>query len=152
MKDIEIEIRPIAYVEVEETLGRVMENTSKIVFLEDLEEALTGIEDFSHLYIIYWLHKIKPWSCPLKVHPRGNRILPLVGIFATRTPLRPNPLGLTIVKLVERNRNVLRVKGLDAHDGTPVIDVKPYAPSDIGEWSTPSWWMKLHRQRENNKF
>ena len=63
-----------------------------------------------------------------KVHPMGRGELPLVGLFATRSPHRPNPLGETTVPLLKRQANVLTVEGLDAVDGTPVIDIKPYLP------------------------
>lgn len=66
----------------------------------------------------------------LKVHPRGRQELPLTGVFATRSPIRPNSLGITTVRLLERRGNVLRVKDLDAIDGSPIIDIKPYLPHD----------------------
>ena len=69
----------------------------------------------------------------MKVHPRGKIDAPLLGIFATRTPHRPNPVGLTLVELMKVERNVLTVRGLDAFDGTPIIDIKPYDYWDIAE-------------------
>lgn len=106
-------------------------------------ESLDGIEDFSHIIVLYWLHE-SIGKVPLKVHPQGRADLPLTGVFATRSPFRPNAIGLTIVKLLERKRNVLKVAGLDAIDGTPVLDIKPYLPKDsIPEARYPDWVSKL---------
>ena len=99
--------------------------TSTIVIKEEFVEALDGIEAFSHITVLFWFHLSgKPTS--LKVHPRGDPRNPLRGIFATCSPVRPNPIGMTIVRLLERQGNELRIQGLDAIDGTPVVDIKPY--------------------------
>jgi len=128
----EIVMKPIGRVrnEVKER-GREgwEEVASEIVIDESLTECLDGLEQFSHIIIIYWMHRVAPSrQLVAKIHPRGRADLPLVGLFSTRTPERPNPLGVTTAKLVGRNRNVLKVVGLDALDGTPVIDIKPYMP------------------------
>ena len=84
----------------------------------------------------------------MKVHPRGRRDLPLLGIFATRTMLRPNPVGLTLVELVKVEGNVLTVRGLDAFDGTPVLDIKPFDSWDTTENArVPKWWTKLKNEK-----
>jgi tRNA-Thr(GGU) m(6)t(6)A37 methyltransferase TsaA len=102
---------------------------SEIVINPELSEALDGLEDFSHVIVLYWMHQLPEGrKLPLKVHPMGNQALPLTGRFATRSPSRPNPVGQATVELLERRGNVLKVKGLDAIDGTPVIDIKPYIP------------------------
>ena len=102
---------------------------SEIVVEEGLTEALECLEDFSHIIVLYWMHRAVSVNQPaLKVHPRGKRELPLVGLFATRSPYRPNPVGKATVRLIERAGNILKVEGLDAVDGTPVIDIKPYIP------------------------
>ena len=77
----------------------------------------------------------------MKVHPRRKQSLPLVGVFATRSPARPNPIGMATVKLLECHDNVLKVIGLDAVDGTPVLDIKPYIPGydSPNEAKTPDW-------------
>ena len=114
--------------------GLVPETLSRIVFDEGFrrEEALRGIEGFSHLWII-WVFSANrqvPWS-PTVRPPRlgGNR---RIGVFATRSPYRPNPIGLSCVKLdrVEQTKEgpVLVVRGADLMDGTPVLDIKPYLP------------------------
>jgi len=116
---------------------------SEIVLDSNLTEGLDDIEDFSHLVIIYFMHKSrKPF--PMKVHPRYRMDLTPVGVFASRSPDRPNPLGKTIVKLLERKKNVLKVQGLDAMDGTPVIDIKPYIPEidSVKDARVPRWMTK----------
>ncbi len=116
--------------------------TSEIIINDDLKEALSRIEEFSHLIIIYWMHKLAPSQHSVtKVHPKGNQNLPPVGVFASRSPARPNPIGITTVKLLERRDNVLKVIGLDAIDGTPVLDIKPFIPGhdSPNEFKTPGW-------------
>jgi tRNA-Thr(GGU) m(6)t(6)A37 methyltransferase TsaA len=93
-----VELRPIGFVKAEAIGKEVRDkgNVSKIILREDLAEALDGIEDFSHLLVIFWMHKIsKEERKTMKVHPRGRRNMPLLGVFATRSPFRPNPIGLT---------------------------------------------------------
>ena len=102
---------------------------SDIVVDNSLNEALDGVEEFSHIIVLYWMHRIAATGeLPPKVHPRGRQEIPLVGLFATRSPQRPNPIGVATVRLLKRRDNILRVEGLDAIDGTPVIDIKPYLP------------------------
>jgi len=107
--------------------------------------ALEGIEEFSHLIILFWLHRIPREGIQLKTHPQGRQDLPAVGIFATRTPYRPNPIGLQMVELVSREGNVLTVRGIDAYDGSPVLDIKPYLSRGdcLGETRIPDWLMTL---------
>jgi len=101
---------------------------SDIVIDSSLTEALDGLEEFSHIIVLYWMHQAASGKVPLKIHPMGTQELPLVGLFATRAPYRPNPIGKATVRLLQRQGNILRVEGLDAIDGTPVIDIKPYLP------------------------
>ncbi len=101
---------------------------SEIVIDSSLTEALDGLEEFSHSVVLWWMHRLSENEMPLKVHPGRRPETPLIGLFAARTPNCPNPLGLTTVRLLERHGNVLRVEGLDALDGSPVIDIKPYVP------------------------
>ena len=89
-------------------------------------EALEGLADGDDLIVITWLHQAD--RDPLKVHPRGNLHLPLTGVFATRSPDRPNPLGLHRVTLRAIAGKRLRVGPLEAIDGTPVVDIKPVLP------------------------
>jgi len=119
---------------------------SEIVVDSRLTEALDGLEEFSHIIVIYWMHQVPALDkVPTKVHPRGRQDLPLVGLFATRAPYRLNPIGETTVRLLERRDNILKVEGLDAIDGTPVIDLKPYIPKydSVADAKVPSWVTKL---------
>lgn len=110
---------------------------------------LDGIEDFSHLLVLYWPHLGSPEGRTLtRGHPLGRKDFPLVGIFATRSPMRPNPILLTTVRLLERRDNVLRVTGLDAVDGSPIIDIKPYTPGyhEVHDVLMPEWMELIHRE------
>lgn len=151
-REKEIKVSPIGFVKRKAKREDVKNRSlvCSIVVKKDYEKALDGIEDFSHIYIVFWMHEIGDAERrTLKIHPRGRIDLPLLGVFATRSPLRPNPIGLTIVELLERKDNVLVVRGLDAFDGTPVIDVKPYNHWDkIEDVKVPEWWLKLEKEKE----
>jgi len=128
--------------------------TSKVVIAPHLAEALDGIDGFSHIVIIFYLDKVdEDRRCLLKIHPENREELPLVGVFATRSPVRPNPIGVTVVKLLERRENVLKVLGLDAYDGTPVLDVKPYLRRGdlIEEAITPDWLLHLWELQDSGR-
>ena len=116
---------------------------SEIILDPTHEEALDGIEDYSHLLILFWLSRVR--RAMKKVHPKSRQDLPLVGVFATRTQYRPNPIGLTIVQLLGREGNILRVRGLDAMNGSPVIDIKPISPRHEFPRNTrvPAWYHRL---------
>jgi tRNA-Thr(GGU) m(6)t(6)A37 methyltransferase TsaA len=102
---------------------------SEIIINEEYLDCLEGIEDFSHLIILFWTHKVPNNARQIKkVHPAGLKEMPIKGIFATRSPVRPNPICKTTVKLIERKGATLVVEGLDAIDNTPVIDIKPHLP------------------------
>ncbi len=104
------------------------------------DECLDGIETFSHLEIVYYFHK-SDFELNGAAHPRENPEYPRVGIFAQRKKDRPNHLGLTFVKLLERRGRTLVVSHLDAIDGTPVIDIKPVFAEFLppGEVQQPDW-------------
>jgi tRNA-Thr(GGU) m(6)t(6)A37 methyltransferase TsaA len=116
---------------------------SEIVIDSNLTEALDNLDEFSHIIVIYWMHQSRR-PAPKKVHPRGNPEHSLMGVFATRSPDRPNPIGKATVRLLERRGNVLKIKGLDAIDGTPVIDIKPYIPGydSVKNAKAPPWVIK----------
>lgn len=96
---------------------------SRIVLNYDLIDALHGVEPGQHLLILYFFHLSE--GGPLLQHPRGDESRPRRGVFTLRTPARPNPIGLTEVELIEIDENVMRVRGLDAINGSPVLDIKP---------------------------
>jgi tRNA-Thr(GGU) m(6)t(6)A37 methyltransferase TsaA len=120
---------------------------SKLIFRPDLEDALEGLKEFSHLIVLFLFHfSPSGTSIAHKIHPQMRPDLPLVGVFATRSPVRPNPLGMAVVKLQEQVKNILTVTELDALNGTPIVDVKPYLPGDcITKIKVPDWVRKLHQ-------
>jgi tRNA-Thr(GGU) m(6)t(6)A37 methyltransferase TsaA len=149
-------VKPVGFVKTEAVCKEVRDKNlvSQIIFREELKEALEGIGGFSHIFVLFWLHKIGEKAREtIKVHPRGRKDMPLLGVFATRTPYRPNPIGLTRVKLLGVEGNIVTVQGLDAFDGTPVLDIKPLDFWDTTEEATVSeWWLKLEKERlERNK-
>ena len=102
---------------------------SDVIVRKNLAGALDGIEGYSHVVVLFHLHKVTDDERgQTHCHPRGDERYPLQGVLATRTQHRPNPVGISVVRLVRRRRNVLRVRGLDAINGTPVLDIKPYIP------------------------
>jgi tRNA-Thr(GGU) m(6)t(6)A37 methyltransferase TsaA len=148
----QITLKPIGFVSTKAVGDEVKDKTrtSEIVIHPELVEALDGITGFSHFYVLFWLSEISAEQRGLmKVHPRGRRDLPQQGVFATRSNLRPNPIGLTLVELLKVEGNVLTVRGLDAFDGTPVLDIKPFDFWDTAEdIRVPEWWMKLEKERQ----
>lgn len=118
---------------------------AEIVVRQELAGALEGIEDWSHLIVLFWMDQLagKP---PLTTHPRRRNDLPEVGIFAARGRERPNPIGIAVVELLKRDGNVLTVKALDAYDGSPILDIKPYDHYDVvSDLRVPTWWMNSSR-------
>ena len=147
-----IVLNPIGYVKTQAVGDEVKDKSriSQIALRDELVEGLEGITGFSHLFVLFWLNQVPDEQrMILKVHPKGREGLPLTGIFATRTKLRPNPIGLTLVELVKVEGNVLTVKGLDAYDGTAVLDVKPFDFWDIAkDAKVPNWWTKLEEEKQ----
>ena len=116
---------------------------SEIEIEPALTEALDNVDEFSHIIVIYWMHQSRQ-PFPMKVQPRYKTGATPIGVFASCSPDRPNPLGKSIVKLLERRKNILKVQGLDALDGTPIIDIKPYIPEidSVKGASIPPWIAK----------
>jgi tRNA-Thr(GGU) m(6)t(6)A37 methyltransferase TsaA len=120
--------------------------TSEIVLDETFSDGLDGIEQFSHLLILFWMHRAaEAEPVPMRRRPQGRADMPEVGLFAQRARHRPNPIGVTAVRLLRRDKNRLFVQGLDAINGTPVLDVKPYVPAyDAVEAARiPDWMSRL---------
>lgn len=113
------------------------DTSSDIIFRADLAEALDSIEGFSHLIVIFHLDRIPNEATlgKIDVSDVGR------GVLATRSQLRPNPIGFAVVRLVNRRKEVLRVRGLDALDGSPVLDIKPYLPpyDSVPDAEMPGW-------------
>ncbi len=95
-------------------------------------EAMDGLEGYSHLAVFYWFHENDTPALRgvLQVHPRRNPNNPLTGVFATHAPLRPNLIALTYCQVIRIDGLVIHVDEIDARDGSPVIDIKPYIPID----------------------
>lgn len=117
---------------------------SEIEIDQSLTEALDNLEEFSYIIVLYWMHQVATTGQPpTKVRPMGQPELPPMGLFATRSPKRPNPIGKATVRLLKRQGNILKVKGLDATDGSPVIDLKPYIPGyDSVTGAKVPWWYR----------
>lgn len=144
-------LKPIGFVRTRARGDEVKDKTAiaEVVIRDELAEALEGIADFSHVYILFWLNEVTSQERKMmKVHPRGREDFPLLGVFATRTKFRPNPIGLTLVELVKVEGKILTVRGLDAFDGTPVLDIKPFDHWDMAKNArVPDWWIKLEKER-----
>lgn len=129
-------IEPIGRIE-NKIFGRVCPKecksiVSRIRLETRLTDALEGIEKYSHIYVIFWMHKVpaeerKRYTVPYFIN--GEKIE--AGIFSTRVQFRPNPIGITLVELIKREENILFVKGLEAMNRTPVIDIKPFTRHPI---------------------
>ena len=141
-----VEAMPIQPAGATNTEGRV-------VVAPDLSEGLDDLEGFSHLILIYHFHLSKGFQLTvtpfLDDQPRG--------LFSTRAPRRPNPIGLSVVTLTSRDRNVLHVRGIDVLDGTPLLDIKPYVPAFDTPQVTRIGWMQgkleaLAAKRSDDRF
>ena len=112
----------------------------------ELAPALDGLAGFSHVWVFYWFHENdRPEErATLKVHPRRDPANPLTGVFATRAPVRPNLIGFTCGRIIGIKDNILEVEGLDAREGSPVVDLKPYIPEGdaIPDAQVPAWVKK----------
>ena len=123
------------------------ESVSELIIDADMDGILDGIDEFSHLVVLYWAHLVPAQRrSTTRLHPMGNKEFPLVGVFATQSPVRPNSILTTVVRLVERQGNVLKVTGLDALDGSPILDIKPYNPDrrDLKDVVIPDWMRRIH--------
>jgi len=104
--------------------GRLTETVAEIVIGEQYRDGLYRLEERRHLFILCWFDRSSRTSLRATPPHKGEEY----GVFATRSPDRPNPVGLSLVDVLSIEGGVLRVRGLDAIDGTPVIDIKPYSP------------------------
>ena len=110
----------------------------EVELFDAFEDGLRDINGFSHLIILYWLHRADGYQLMVKTpwdtEPHG--------LFTTRSPRRPNPIGVSVVKLLEREGNILKVEGVDAVDGTPLVDIKPYVPQFDGADNVKIGWFE----------
>jgi tRNA-Thr(GGU) m(6)t(6)A37 methyltransferase TsaA len=127
---------------------------TRILIRPELEDGLLGLDTYSHIKVVFWPHLVPPEVIGSKhrLHPRDDPENPLQGILATRSQIRFNPLLLTAVPLLSVKGNVLSVRGLDAVDGTPVLDVKPYIPHfDAVPDATVAPWLTEARDRAEGR-
>ena len=114
------------------------------------EEMLTGLQDYSHIIVVFWIDRLGTGRPrPSQLRPGGTGT-PLQGILATRSQLRPNPLGVAAVPLLDVTGGNLRVRGLDAIDGTPILDLKPYIPfyDSVPNARVPEWILEPDRSHD----
>ena len=152
---MEIKFKPIGIIKMKASDTDVRETGGRDGELEiypEFTDGLEGIDGYSHLFVIVYFDRLRPEQIgPLKVKPRGLlrrgfklEELPLLGVFALDSPTRPNPIGLTLVRLLRREGNRLFVQGLDFFDRTPVLDIKGYRPNyRADDFILPDWFRKL---------
>ena len=127
-----------------------------IEFKKEYQEGLKDLNGFSHVYLIYYFHKVK--EPKLSVIPFNDKTHTSRGVFSTRTPMHPNSLGLSVVELVKVERNIVTIKGVDILNDTPLLDIKPYIENfDKVEGKTKSGWMKstaseVSRKKSDSRF
>ena len=135
--------QPIGYVsspyktgsEIPKCLGARHEADGMLKILPEFEPGLTDIEGFSHLFVLWEFNRSRSFEL-LGTPPSDNRPH---GVFATRSPYRPNPIGLTVVELLRRDGTALHVRGIDMLDGTPILDIKPYLSNVPSEKLRRGW-------------
>ena len=99
--------------------------TSRIHVYDAFADALDGVAELDQIQVLWWMHELNPEARDmLQAHPRGNHAVPARGVFALRSPMRPNPIGSAVVEVVKVFGNDITVRGLDALNGSPVIDIK----------------------------
>jgi len=125
--------------------GRHAHDESTLEVFKEYESALRDIEQCSHLIVLYWQDKANRSTLQTRT-PWGPEIH---GVFATRSPNRPNPIGFCVVELLDRNGTILKVRGMDALDGSFLIDIKPYSPQiDSVHNARIGWHKKRDLKRE----
>jgi tRNA-Thr(GGU) m(6)t(6)A37 methyltransferase TsaA len=122
---------------------RKQNETVRIEIFDEFSDGLAGLEAFSHIHVLFWFNEsdTPERRRVLQVHPRKDESIPLTGVFATHSPLRPNLIGLTLCRILAIEGNTIFVEDIDALDGSPVIDIKCYIPGSISnsEVRVPDW-------------
>jgi len=145
-----IELTPIGILKSPVQDAATIENwgsvLSEIHIQEELSAGLQGLEDWSHLIVLFLMHESEFIPEQHLIHrPRSLDDMPELGIFAQRSRNHPNRIGITAVRLMGVQGNRITVKGLDAIDGTPILDIKPYAPvyDGVVDPLVPAWFIRL---------
>lgn len=109
----------------------------KVEIYPEFAEGLDGVDGFSHIFLLYVFHRSSGYSLSVKPFLDDQQH----GLFATRHPSRPNPIGLSVVRLIARQDNFLTIEGVDVLDGTPLLDIKPYVPEfDVRSETRLGWY------------
>jgi len=152
---VDIHFKPIGVIHTKSSETEVKERgvrEGEIEIYLEFAAGLDGVDGYSHLFVLAYFDRLRPEQIgPLKVKPRGLlrrgftlEELPELGVFALDSPTRPNPIGLTLVRVIKREENRIFVQGLDFFDGTPVLDIKGYRPQyRVDEYTLPEWFRKL---------
>jgi tRNA-Thr(GGU) m(6)t(6)A37 methyltransferase TsaA len=148
---MQISMRPIGYIrspyqegsKIPKGPGAKHDAPGTLELLPEFEAGLADIEGFSHLFVIWAFDRSEGFSLTA-TPPTDNRPH---GVFATRSPRRPNPIGLTVVELLSREGNMLRVRGVDMLNGTPILDIKPYLSSIPQEQLRRGWLAEAEAKR-----
>lgn len=126
-------------------IGKVRKQ-DKAVWIEidpEYKDAILGLNQWSHIHVFYWFDRndTPQKRAILQVHPRGNAKIPLTGVFATRSPVRPNLIAMSTCKVLSIEDCAIRIASIDAFDNSPVIDIKPYIPASelIPDTQVPEW-------------
>jgi tRNA-Thr(GGU) m(6)t(6)A37 methyltransferase TsaA len=106
-------------------------NVVQLQISDKYGDALKGLDGYSHVFVLYWFDRndTPKKRSILQVYPRGNRKNPLTGVFACRAPVRPNLIALSLCKILSVEDGTVRIEKIDALDGSPILDLKPYIPS-----------------------
>lgn len=114
-----------------------------IEIFDEFNDALLGLDGFSHISVFYWFHRndSPEKRKTLRVHPRKDPANPLVGVFGTHSPQRPNLIALTICRIKSVSGNIIQIEDIDAYDGSPVVDIKCYIPGSVpdADVKVPDW-------------
>ncbi len=145
-RDPSIKLHPIGVIHTavpdDEVARQRREIISTVEVWPEYIDGLIGIEGYSHLFVLFALHRAG-MSPSFTAHPRGDTTQPAQGVFAARGRNHPNALGLAVVELLARDGATLTVRKLDAFDGTPLLDIKPYDSYDVvNEPRVPDWWRR----------
>ena len=152
---MDINFKPIGVIHTQATDTEVKEDgdrAGEIEIYPEFADGLAGIDGYSHLFVLVYFDRLRPEQIgPLKVKPRGLvrrgfklEDLPELGVFALDSPTRPNPIGLTLVRVISRQDRRILVQGLDFFDGTPILDLKGYRPQyRTDNYTMPQWFQGL---------
>ncbi len=159
LNSTQVVFRPVGLVKThssdDDVKGAREDAESTIEIFPEFQEALDGLDGFSHIFVLSHLDRLRPEQVgPLKVRPlrllrKGFTLeeLPFVGVFAIDSPTRPNPIGLSLVKVLRVEGNHILVRGLDLFDGTPVLDIKPYRDDYRAEkYGLAEWYRKIREK------